>query len=722
MTLTRILLTGAASAAGLFAGAQTPPSGPSQYYQGKVSPPQSGVVAQPVWHQSPASMTSGPPASSASKGSGPVVAGPSTADTPSAKPGTIQPVSASDQLPPPLIPATISPPTVSGPAVSGPAVSGPAIVGPSTATPALTGPTANPSASPTITPPGLAVPTMPAPGVPAASTQGPATPTLAPPTVTLETTTAPLTAPSVPAAPINEPRPLTLAAPTTSLASPITSPVTSPVMPPVGTAGAVPIGNLPSKHAPGVVVETIAPDSVSVGQDVTYEIVVKNEGSVAVWNVRIEDEIPTGSKYITSEPAADTANGRLSWGLGSLEIGASKRFRVTIRPSEEGELRNRTVVNFAAATENRMKVTRPKVGIAVAAPESVKAGEEVMFTVKLTNTGSGPATNLVMRATLTDGLHNPNGSVLELKLPSLAAGQVKMVPLRAIATKSGAQNCSLAVHADGCKAEPTKAALTVVEPKLVARVTGPTKCLVKSEPTFLIEFTNPGTASTDSLTAHVAIPAGFEYAQASDGGAVSANGKDVVWHLSGLPAGSGKAVSLKLKSVAPSEASVKVAVSTSNGSDSTPAPAPATASGIQQTSIAMRVLEAKSDLTIRSEGVAALRFEVIDIEDPVEIGKEAIYEIKVTNQGTGPCTNVNITGFTAEGTTAVAANGPTQVRVQAGQLLFDPVAKIDVKGEVVYRVRIKGTQAGDMKFRVQVSCDQIRTPISKEENTRFYKN
>ena len=182
-----------------------------------------------------------------------------------------------------------------------------------------------------------------------------------------------------------------------------------------------------------------------------------------------------------------------------------------------------------------------------------------------------------------------------------------------------------------------------------------------------------------------------------------------------MPAGAGKAVSLKLKAVAPSEASVKVVVGAINEF------AP-TATGIQQASIAMRTLEAKADLAIRAEGVAALRFEVIDIEDPVEVGKEAIYEIKLTNQGTGPCTNVNITGFPAEGTTAVAANGPTQVRVQTGQLLFDPITKLDVKGEAIYRVRVRGTQAGDMKFRVQVSCDQIRTPISKEENTRFYKD
>jgi uncharacterized repeat protein (TIGR01451 family) len=126
-------------------------------------------------------------------------------------------------------------------------------------------------------------------------------------------------------------------------------------------------------------------------------------------------------------------------------------------------------------------------------------------------------------------------------------------------------------------------------------------------------------------------------------------------------------------------------------------------------------------LAIRSEGVAALRFEVIDVEDPVEVGKEAIYEIKVINQGTGLCTNVQIIGFPAEGTQAVSATGPTTVRLQAGQMVFDPIARLDVKGESIYRVKVKGTVAGDQKFRVQVSCDQIRTPIIKEENTRFTK-
>jgi uncharacterized repeat protein (TIGR01451 family) len=671
----------AACAMGLFAAAwaqQPVPVNGTNYYPGKVSPPPAnllpttkvtppaGTATQPAtWHMSPAGSTATPP--------GQVVAR-KVEPTPTPTP-TLTPA-------PTIVPAGGPVGSATQPIML---VQGPTDLPPTTLpTPVVSPPVM--TAAPTIPPP-IPAATIPTPTTPAA--------TLPPPTITLETTPAPTI--------VAEPKPLSLGG-------------TSPIAPPALSTGPVPTGLLQPRHTTGVVVETVSPESVSVGQDCAYELVVRNEGPTAVWNVRVDDELPAGTKYLSSEPAGDFANGRLSWGLGTVEAGGTKRIKVMFRPSDEGELRNRTVVTFAAATESKMKVTRPKVAVQVAGPESAKAGEEVAFTIKLTNSGSGPATNLVMQARLSDGLHNPNGAVLELKLPSLPAGQTKTIPLKAVATKAGAQVCSITSVADGTTSEPAKSNVTIVEPKLTAKVVGPAKCLVKAEPVYTLEFTNPGTAGTDPLTVAAAIPAGFEYVQASDGGLLQSTGKEVVWKLTGLPAGQGKAVSLKLKCVAPSEAAaVRVMASTATND--------AAATGtIQSVAAIGRGLEAKADLAIRAEGIAALRFEVVDVEDPVEVGKEAIYEIKVTNQGTGPCTNILIVGVPAEGTTPVTANGPTTVRVQAGQMIFDPIAKLDVKGEAVYRVRVKGTVSGDQKFRVQVSCDQIRTPISKEENTRFIKD
>ena len=49
-----------------------------------------------------------------------------------------------------------------------------------------------------------------------------------------------------------------------------------------------------------------------------------------------------------------------------------------------------------------------------------------------------------------------------------------------------------------------------------------------------------------------------------------------------------------------------------------------------------------SSCTTEVVGVPAILLEVVDVEDPVEVGKEAVYDIKVTNQGSAIGTNIRI--------------------------------------------------------------------------------
>ena len=62
------------------------------------------------------------------------------------------------------------------------------------------------------------------------------------------------------------------------------------------------------------------------------------------------------------------------------------------------------------------------------------------------------------------------------------------------------QACEIVVVADGSADTKAKAAVNVVEPMLVVKQTGPAHCLVKAEPTYTIELSNPGTAATDPVT------------------------------------------------------------------------------------------------------------------------------------------------------------------------------------------------------------------------------
>jgi uncharacterized repeat protein (TIGR01451 family) len=489
----------------------------------------------------------------------------------------------------------------------------------------------------------------------------------------------------------------------------ITPPVAAPPSPPLAA-------NLSARAAANVLVEIQSPDAVGVGQPCTYTLLVRNTGTVAVTGVRVDHEPPAGATVGATEPAAESAgDGKLAWAVGPMDAGAEKRIKVTVTPTEEGELRGRASVTFSAGVEARVKVTRPRIGVTLTGPDVVRVGEPVVFQVKLTNTGSGPANTMRLHARFTDGLKHANGQVIEGEMKNLEAGKTKTFSLEVAAARPGQETFVLSVFADANQPETAKAAVTLVEPQLVIKQTGPTKCLVRAEPVYQIDLTNPGSAATEAIQMWTAVPDGFEFVQASDAGQFNATSKTVVWRLNGLTAGGAKTVTVKLRAVAPADSAVRTTVQAGE------ADAPAGA-GVAAVAAQGKPLEARAETAVKAEGVAALRFDLVGKEGLVEVGKEAEYEIKVVNHGTGPCTNVQLVAELADGTTMVASAGPTNGRSQGGQtVLFEPLPHLAAKAEAVYRMRVNGSVPGDMRFRVKLTCEQIPSPVVKEENTKFYK-
>jgi len=487
-------------------------------------------------------------------------------------------------------------------------------------------------------------------------------------------------------------------------------PATSPVRAPLAASG------VPTKITQSVSIEAVCPETVVFGQEFRYELVVRNSGTAPVGGVRVDDDVPAGTRYIGSDPPAEISGDHLSWSVGGLDAGADKRIVVRVKPTEEGDVKSRAVVTFAASVDAKTKVTRPRIAVAVTGAELCKAGEDAVFQLRVSNSGTGPAARMVVQAVLTDGLVHPQGAKLEMEMANLAAGETRTVPLRASAAKAGLQTCQVTVTAEGSPESTAKASVNVVEPLLQIAQSGPTKCHVRAEPAYEITLSNPGTATTDPIGLYAVLPEGFEYVHGSDNATYSAANRAVVWKLTGLAPAGTKTVTLKLRSAAAGDGLLRTIAQTA------PEQPVVGAGGIATPAKpAGRVLEAKTETAIKAEGVAAVRFEVLDLDDPVEVGKEAVYEVRVMNQGTGACTNVQLVAAIAEGTEYKGSSGPTQVKAQGQHLVFEPITTLAAKGEAVYRVKIRGTTAGDLRFRVQLTCDQVRTPVVKEESTRFYK-
>ena len=242
---------------------------------------------------------------------------------------------------------------------------------------------------------------------------------------------------------------------------------------------------------------------------------------------------------------------------------------------------------------------------------------------------------MVVQAVLTEGLLHPQGAKLEMEMANLAAGETRTVPLRVSAAKAGLQSCQVTVAAEGSLDSTAKASVNVVEPLLQIAQSGPAKCLVRAEPTYEITLTNPGTATTDPVGLYAVLPEGFEYVHASDNAACAPR-IAVVWKLAGLAHPATKAVTLQLRLVAAGDGLLRTIAQTALRATGC-----GPAGGGRPANRPPACSKAKTETSIKSEGVAAVRFEVLDLDDPVEVGKEAVYEVRVTNQGTGRAPTCN---------------------------------------------------------------------------------
>ena len=462
---------------------------------------------------------------------------------------------------------------------------------------------------------------------------------------------------------------------------------------PEATVTAAPTSN---RVMPSVSIEAIAPETAPYGQPVSYEIVVKNNGAATVANVRVDDEITGGTKFMSAEPTGEINGDKVMWLFGTLNAGEEKHIKMTVRPGE-GDLASKPRVTYSAATTMNVQVTRPSLAVTVNASEVAQVGDEIPVQIQVTNTGTGEATRVVLKAVLTDGLKHGEGNDIQALLNKLAPGESQVVTLRVQAAMAGAQSCSMIATTEGTPKVTAQAKIDIRQPKLTLGASGPAKCVVRAEPTFTLEVANPGTSATEPVQLAVAFPEGLDFLSASDGGAYDPATRTVSWTLGVAAAGTKRNLTVKAKSTVAGNLAVRAVAQAGSK------------------------LNARAEAVLQADGVPALLFEVVDHEDPIEVGKESTYEIRLSNTGTMHCTNVKLTAALSDGLqpTQVSSNLPYKIVGQT--MVFEPIAKLAVKADLIVRIKAKGATAGDHRFKVQLACDQMKQPVVKEESTSFYQ-
>ena len=562
------------------------------------------------------------------------------------------------------------------------------------------------------------LPPLEKPGTPPAANQS--LPSLNPPKISppagltdMQSVASPLPDRSLPIL-VREPEPAQLAPiqGPQALIGPGTASTGPPVTPRIATAAATASANVPASASPVVTVELIGPETANIGNPVPYELVVRNLGKSAVYQVRLEQELPPGVRYLGAEPPADLPGDRLTWNLGILDAGAEKRVKVHLQSATEGEVRSKATVTYSATCATTTRFTRAKVVLSMTGPDTAMVGDTVAFQIRVSNAGTGPIKKLLLRNRLPAGLSHPAGNILEAELIGLAAGETRTITLKTTASKVGQYASEMQAIADvvaavglqpaGSVRNPdleatARVELRIVEPGLQMRLTGPKACLVKCDAVFSVDLTNPGTAPTRNIRLVTRIPDGMDFLAVSDDGLYEPATRTVSWSIPVLEPAAHRVVTVKARGMSLGDVSAAT-IAQADGN-----------------------LSARAEMPIKVEGVSALSLEVMDPDDPAPVGSEVTYEIRVANQGTCPCTGIQIVAMMPEGMELREASAPTPYKVNGQQVQFAAHDKLATKADLLYRLKVKTKLPGDVRFRVQLTCDQLQQPVFKEESSRFYK-
>lgn len=454
---------------------------------------------------------------------------------------------------------------------------------------------------------------------------------------------------------------------------------------------------LEGPQVPTLTIEKVAPQEIQVGKPATFAIKVRNSGGIVAHGVEVHDQVPKGTRLADTNPKAKLSRGgELVWDLGSLKPGDEQNLQMQLMPLSEGEIGSTATVVFRAEATVRSVATRPGLDVQVSGPKQAMIGDDVELRIKVTNPGSGAATGVTVNEVVPSGLKHSAGNELEFEIGLLKPGESRDLTLTLSAAAAGTVKNLLRVRGDANLSAEAETELLVVAPELKVGMTGPRRRYLDRTATYNISVSNPGTAPAREVELVTVLPKGLKFVGANNAGTYDAATHSVYWSLEELPAQETGSVTLTAVPIEPGDMKVQIKGQAKQG------------------------LADQKEETILVEGISAVQFELTDVNDPVEVGGQTSYEVRVTNQGSKAAANVQLTAILPPEMQPLSAEGPVRHSIEGQKVIFESLNQLAPKADTTFTIKAKALKDGDQRIRVQVLNDDLKTPITKEESTRVF--
>ncbi|MGE0609875.1 MAG: hypothetical protein AB7O62_22480 [Pirellulales bacterium] len=488
--------------------------------------------------------------------------------------------------------------------------------------------------------------------------------------------------------------------------------------------------------APALRIRATAPADAAVGALMALRIEVTNVGGSPAKDVVVTHQIPASLSFVGSQPGPEDPQATtLKWRLDELPAGRSTTIDANLRVEQAGQIQqcpSATAADGVTASNCvTTNVASPSVQLRVNGPKEAVVGDNVTFEITAENSGNLPATDLKVIARFDDGLTHASGEQALLNdIDPLSPGQSRTIGITFEVTRTGtlcneveltgagglretAQGCILAVKRGTAPVRPSTpstpanprppAAVPVEptgEPSVKVSLQGPVSAFVGGIAEFFVDVTNNGTVPLTNVNIATAFDRALVPTKADAGHTVDATGR-LFWNYPSIQPG--KALRLRVQ-----------------------------CRGEEQIARACGLATVTCNEKVSDESESCVRLEmprtelsvvVRDFNDPIDLGKEQAYEIKVTNLGPAIDRQVVVSFTVPQGMTLVPLGtmGPEGFRqfvaINPPNYRFVPLPELAPNKSEVWVVRVQADKPGDVVFKARVDSRGSEQPIDAEQKT-----
>ncbi len=298
--------------------------------------------------------------------------------------------------------------------------------------------------------------------------------------------------------------------------------------------------------------------TVTAGTNVVYTISVTNTGPGTASGVIVNDVIPAGMGYVSSANGANTtgvtctAGTTIQCSLGSIAPGQTKQFTLTFSiPSTatcsqqfqntatvQGSVTDPNSANNSSTAVSTVSCNTTDVGVVKTGASTVTAGNQIVYTISVTNNGTGTASGVTVSDIIPTGLSYVSfangagttgvtctaGTTIQCSLGNMTAGQNKQLTLTFLVASTATCNQQFtntatvqSASTDSNSANNTSSVQTTVTctttntADVSITKAGPATAIPGSQLSYTLIVTNAGPATATNVTVSDPFPSQLQY-------------------------------------------------------------------------------------------------------------------------------------------------------------------------------------------------------------------